>query len=308
MDEKKEIIEKQEILRKKKDNTTKVLIALISVLIVGIGIMGWYIYDLSNQAKELAQKEHEATVEKDNLKEELMFLLEDYEGLQTENDSLNEQILREKEHIMELISELENVRNYNYRVQREYEKELSTLRQIMRNYVFQIDSLNQLNQQLIAENIQIKGDRERIKGELDDVVTRYDELELVVEGASVVRAARIEVDLLSNRGRERARARWIDRAKTTFTLQANDLAQSGQRKVYLRIIDPNNRVLTDGQTFEFQEQIIQYTEHRDVIYENSDLTVSIFHDFHDTPEVGTYKVELYMDGAMIGNSSFIIER
>lgn len=307
IDKSQEIKESAEIRRRKKEKTTKVLIAIISVLIVAVGIMGWFINDLSRQTTELMIKEHEVTVEKENLKQELEFLLESYERLETENDSLNQKIIEEKEHIMNLIKELEAVKIYNYRVQREYEQELSSLRQIMRHYVYQIDSLDQLNKQLIAENIQIRGDRERIREELDEVVHRYDELELVVEGASVVRAARIEFELLNSRGRERSRARWIDRLKTTFTLQANDLAKSGPRRIYLAVINPAGKTLSQGLEFEYQESVTPYSVHRDVIYENLDLTVSIFYDFPQTPDVGTYRVLIYMDNAIIGSSSFLIE-
>ncbi len=296
-----------EIRRKKKEKTTKVLIAIISVLIVGVGIMGWFIHDISRQTTELIIKEQEVTVEKENLKQELEFLLDSYERLETENDSLNQKIHEEKEHIMQLIEELEAVKIYNYRVQREYEQELTSLRKIMRHYVYQIDSLDQLNKQLMAENIQIRGDRERIKGELDEVVHRYDELELVVEGASVVRAARIEFELLNSRGRERSKARWIERLKTTFTLQANDLAKSGPRRIHLAVINPAGRTLSQGLEFEYQESIMPYSVHRDVIYENLDLTVSIFYDFSQTPDIGKYNVKIYMDDAIIGSASFLIE-
>lgn len=300
--------ESREKLKQKKDNTTKVLIGIISILVLAVGVMAWMLYDLSNQKEVLVEKRQEVTLERNVLKQELEFLLDDYEMLDTKNDSLNAAIAAEKEYIKELIEELSNVKNYNYQIQRKYEQELSSLRQIMRHYVFQIDSLDQLNKRLIAENIEIRGDRERIIGELDEVVHRYDELELIVEGASIVRAGRVEFEFLNRRGRSTDRSRRVEKIKTSFTLQANDLAASGPRRIYKRIIRPDGFPYTDGQTLEYREQRVPYTAHRDIIYENQELPVSIFYDLTETPILGKYDVELYMDGEIIGQGSFVIDR
>ncbi len=300
--------ENRERLRRKTETTTKVLIAIVSVLVVAVGVMGFLLYDLSRKAEHLTVKEYEVTVEKDRIKEELEFLLEDYEMLDTRNDSLNQAIAQEKEYIMELIAELDKVKNYNYSIQRKYEQELSSLRQIMRHYVFQIDSLDQMNKRLIAENIEIRGDRERIIGELDEVVHRHDELELIIVGASVVRATRIDFEFLNRRGRETSRSRRVEKIKTSFTLVANDLAASGPRRVYLRMIRPDGFPATEGQTLMYREKTIPYTVHRDIIYENQDLTVSIFYDVNEALILGKYIVEIYMDGELIGQSSFLIDK
>ncbi len=299
--------EKNKRTLKRDETTTKILIAIVSVLLIAVGVMGWMLHDLSKREKRLIVKEYEVTIEKDKIKEELQYLLEDYDMLYTRNDSLNEEIIREKEYIIELIDELDGVKNYNYQIQRKYEQELGSLRQIMRHYVYQIDSLDQLSKRLMAENIEIKGDRERIIGELDEVVHRYDELELIVEGASIVKVTDITFDFLNHRGRSRSRARNIDKIKTSFILQANDLARSGPRRVYLRIIRPDGYPYTDGKLFEYREKNMPYTVHRDIIYENQRLEVSIFYDLTETLIPGEYRAKIYMDGELIGQASFLID-
>jgi hypothetical protein len=156
--------------------------------------------------------------------------------------------------------------------------------------------------------MQIKGDHDRIRGELDEVVHKYDELELVVENASVVRAARISFEFLNQRGRETSRSRRIDKIKTNFTLLENDLTEPGPRRVYLRIVRPDEFPFTDGRNFEYQEKTVLYTEHRDIIYENQDLLVSIFYDLEEGLILGKYTAEIYMDGFLIGESSFLIDK
>lgn len=294
--------------QRKKDVTTKVLIALVSVMVVAIGVLGYMLADLSKRNKTVIVKSQEVGLEKDNLKIQLNSLYDDYDVLETSNDSLNSEITREKEHILELIDELESVRNYSYSVQQKYEKELTSLRSIMRHYVFQIDSLDQMNKQLIAENIQVRDDHDRIKTEMDGVVEHNTELETVIEGASVLKTAGISVKFLNKRGKDTEKSSKIKKIETSFTIVANDIAESGSRRVYLRIIRPDGYTMSAGKTFEFREKQIAYSAYRDVIYNNKNLSVSIFYDVTETLTIGKYTVEVYTDASLIGKSFFTLEK
>ncbi len=300
--------ELNEINNKKKDATTKVLIVLITLMTIAIAVLGFLLYDVSQQNKTIIVKSEEIVVEKDKLKSQLNSLLDDYDSLETQNDSLNSEIAKEKQHIEALIKELDGVKNYNYSVQQKYEKELASLRNIMRHYVYQIDSLDQMNKFLIAENFQIKDDHERIKSEMDNVVEKNDELELVIEGASIVKTAHIGFTFLNRRGKTTEKSSKVEKIQTSFTLVANDLAQSGPRRVYLRIIRPDGYALSGGQTFDYREKKISYSAYRDVIYEKQNLDVVIYYDVTETLNVGKYVVEIYMDGNKIGESFFTIDK
>lgn len=293
---------------KKKDTTTKILIALVSIMLVAIAIMGYLIHDLSKRNDLVIVKNQDITKEKNNLKEELNLLYDDYSLLETSNDSLNSEIQKEKEHIMLLIDELENVKNYSYSVQQKYEKELTSLRKIMRHYVYQIDSLDQLNKILIAENIQVKDEHNRIKTEMDVVVEKNTELESTIETASVIKTSNIQIGFLNRRGKDTEKSSRIEKIKVSFNLVANDLAESGSRRIYLRIIRPDGYAMTKGDTFEFREKQIACSAYRDIIYNNKDLSVVIYYDVTETVLLGKYTVELYMDGEKVGQNFFTIEK
>lgn len=297
-----------EINSKKKDATTKVLIVLVTLMTVAVGVLGFLLYDVSKQKQQIIVKTEEIVIEKDNLKLQLTSLLDDYDELETSNDSLNSEIAKEKQHIEALIKELDGVKNYNYSIQQKYEKELMSLRNIMRHYVYQVDSLDQLNKFLIAENIQIKDDHSRIKTEMDEVVEKNDELEQVITGASVVRTSHIAIKFLNRRGKETEKSTKVEKIQAGFTLVANDLAKNGPRRVYLRIIRPDGYTLSGGQTFDYREKKITYTAYRDIIYEKQSLDVVIYYDVKETLNTGKYSVEIYMDGNKIGESFFTIEK
>lgn len=67
-----------------------------------------------------------------------------YEGyrFEVENDSLAYQLASEQAKVQRLLEELRTVKSNNAQRIAELTRELETLRQILRNYVIQIDSLN----------------------------------------------------------------------------------------------------------------------------------------------------------------------
>lgn len=291
-----------------KDKITKILIALVSVMTLAIGVMAYMLYDMNKINHHIQTKHQDVTVEKDNLKNQLTNLLDDYDDLHTSNDSLNSEINKEKEHIQTLIKELEGVRNYNYSIQQKYEKELSSLRKIMRSYVFQIDSLDQLNKMLIAENVQVKEAHSRIRGEMDLVVEHNNELELAIEEASIVKAAGVNIKFMTKKGKETTKSRRTEKIEVRFTLVANELAETGARRVYLRIVRPDGYAMSEGNTFEYREKNVAYTSYRDVTYEKQNLDVAIYYDVKEALIIGKYNVDLYMNGNLIGQSFFTIDK
>lgn len=296
-------------LLKRQERNTRILSGLIAVMIVVVGILIWFVVDLNKKNDELKQHSQVTLNEKELVKQDLNNLLLEYDDLTTTNDSMNLQLEEEKDHIRDLISELETVKSNNASEINKYRNELSTLRDIMKSYVYQIDSLNQLNQQLIAENQLVKDDKERLQYEFDDIVDKNDELEIVVEQASVVKISKVTVSLLKANGKETEKARKVDKIKTSFTLLANEVAEQGTREVYLRITRPDGFVMTaDGKTFEYQENIISYSDKRQVIYENQNLDVAVYYKLQNTMVKGKYKIELYMDGALIGAHQFVLEK
>ena len=82
---------------------------------------------------------------------------------------------------------LQNERNINRATIRKYEKELGTMRDIMRHYVKQIDSLNQLNRSLTQENVAFRQqvNDERIRAQAAE--ERASELSNRVKVGAIVR-------------------------------------------------------------------------------------------------------------------------
>ncbi|NJK95487.1 MAG: hypothetical protein HC905_11790 [Bacteroidales bacterium] len=64
---------------------------------------------------------------------------------------------------------------------------------------------------------------------------------------------------------------------------------------------------SEGDVFSFQGENIVYSAKRQIEYENKDLDVCIFWDNNDKLITGTYTVDIFTDGVLIGTTKFNIK-
>ena len=129
------------------------------------------------------------------------------------------------------------------------------------------------------------------------------ELDNKVRAGSVIRARDIRLVPLNANSKEVTRVRNAARLRADFVLTANELAVPGGKTVYVRILSPDGYVLTTEEqpTFSFEGERLTYSASRDVDYQNEDLAVGIYYNSSGFT-AGTYEVQLYCDGYLIGTS------
>ena len=59
-------------------------------------------------------------------------------------------------------------------------------------------------------------------------------------------------------------------------------------------------------TFEFEGERLTYTASRDVDYQNEDLAVGVYYNDGAGFTAGTYRVEVYADGRLAGQSDIVL--
>ena len=206
------------------------------------------------------------------------------------------------------MEELKRERSWNLAKIKQYEKEVGTLRTVMKGYLRQIDSLNKLNNKLIAENVGYRKEISSITLRAEVAEEKAAELNNIVRQGSVLRARDISLVALNDRGKEITRVKNAARLRADFVLSANELADPGERTLYLRIISPDGYPLSTGSvpTFEFEGERISYSASRDVDYQNEDLGVGIFYSGSGFT-AGKYAVQIYCDGYLIGSTEISLK-
>lgn len=285
--------------------TPLILLIVIILLIIAIGIMGYILY---NNAQEL-RKSQEATIlikeEKVELEGKLNSLINEYDSIMTENDSINVLLQTEQEKIRGLLK---------YRASDAtkivmYKKELETLRKVMRSYIVQIDSLNTRNLELTAENVRVRTRLREVEVDKEKLSQEAEALSTKVQLASVLTAKNVYVEALNKNSKPKSKASKIEKVKVCCTVRENAIASPGTKDVFLRIMRPDDIVLTSSinNTFEYNGEQIVYSAMRQLEYDNKDIDLCIFWDRDEELIDGIYTVILYCEGYEIGHTTFALK-
>jgi len=285
----------------------KRLSALFIVLIViMLGVIGYLIYTLTVEREEAEEMKFTLELQKDNLTNELNEIYAQYDSLQTNNDSMNLLIEERQDEIRNLLA----IRASNSKKIQLYEAQVSSLRQVLRDFVVQVDSLNTANLRLQAENKAAQDQISRATNANRQLEEQNKNLEDKVEKASAVTALNVYAEPIDKVGNVARKIKRTDKIKVSFALAENAIAKAGLKRIYVRIANPNQRTMTKNpaNVFDFQGKSVPYSADREVEYEGTQLPVSIYYDSDDGEIIsGTYYVDLFMDGEQIGTTTFSLK-
>jgi len=287
---------------------TNGLFALIGILIV-VSAIGWYLYfDIKSEKTEVLTQLVGVTDEKEQVTNELKELIVQYEDMKSDNDTVNKKLEEEQARIEGLLEELKKVKRNNSWQIHKYKKELSTLRVIMKSYIYQIDSLNTLNINLRTENSAISQENRRVSSKNKELENLTENLSTTVEKASILRAVNISSIAIRKKGKETNRTKKTEKIKVCFSLAENAVAKKGSQFIYIQITNPQGQVLSGiNNSVTFGEQTIQFSDKREIDYDNKDLDVCIYWAKTEELIKGEYKVNIISNGYIIGNSAFYLK-
>jgi len=280
------------------------VIILAILLVVVIALFFWQRSEHS-EATALLNKE-KATIEN-----ELNTMVLGYDSLKRNNTNLNIQFEGAQSKVKDLLAQIEQERSTSFRQINKYRDEMTTLRKIMRDYVVQIDSLNQKNQRLMAENSTVKQEVTDVKTQNQALEEEKKKLEQTVTLAATLEAVNLKATGTTKKGKEQTKASKIELIKVDFILAKNLTAKRGAKNIYLRVQRPDQLLLTksDNDLFKFEGLKIPYSAMREVEYEGMDLPVSIYWDnTGESPFIqGQYTIDIFADGSNIGTTSLEVK-
>ena len=245
--------------------------------------------------------------EKDSIQQELTQIVAGYDLLKTENDTINEQLFLAQNKVRDLLVEVEQTKRVSYEKINEYQKQVTTLRGIMRDFVVQIDSLNKRNEQLMAENTQVKEQFKQSEMEKQQLTEEKDNLQKNLQRAAQLEARELIAEGLNNRSKETKYAKRTEKIRISFVLGKNITSKRGPKNIYVRIMRPDQLLMTKSPNdlFQFEDLKIPFSAMREVNYEGQDLPVAIYWDNAGESElmIGTYTIDLFADGNNIGTTT-----
>jgi hypothetical protein len=291
--------------------SNKVYIVVIALL---LGVLGYMAWKINNQDKEyvyISQEYANLDLDRKELAVELEAMKLNYDTLTVTNSEMQAKIDEQENELSDLLKKLKN-KNYDIT---KLKAEAETLRGIMKNYIHQIDSLNQANKQLAMErdaeatranSAEAKG--KELEGELNT------SKEMNAKGSVLTTGEYVNTALFErNSGKQvdTDRASKTEMIKSCFRVRKNPIAKPGMRTLYMSVVGPDGKVLsgkTSGNvTVDGAET--PYSVTRDVDYQQNDTDVCVYYTANEGYEFqkGNYKILVYENGSQIGSSTMTLK-
>ncbi len=286
----------------RKNLRNNIIVGVLSVILIIVVILFF-----------IQRKEHRSVVgdlkaKKDSIQVELSLMVANYDSIRTENDTINEKLTMAQTQVRDLLIEVQQTKRVSNDKIEGYQKQLTTLQAITRDLYFQVDSLNQRNMQLMAENTEVKEQAKQAEMKSEQLTKEKQELQQNLKRAAMLDVRDLVAEAWNDRSKETKYARRATKIRIYFILNSNVSAKRGAKNIYARIMRPDQLLLTKSpnNVFQFEDLKIPYSAMREVIYEGLDLPVAIFWDNEGEPELmtGTYQVNLFADGNEIGETTF----
>jgi hypothetical protein len=288
-------------------------LTIIGILTVLCGVLTWQYLEQKKLAETTEVIKETIIIERDNVKNELLALQEQYAELKTNDAALQKELDEKRAQIEELLAQAEKHKGDAYMIAK-LKKETETLRQIMKGYVRTIDSLNTLNQGLIVQRDKISKELEGEKSKTSQLASEKEKLQGVVNIASALKTSSIKATGVryksgGKKEDETNKAKRVEKLKVVFNLAVNELAKPGERTMYLRVLTPDGKEMAQDESamVKFNGARGYYASKESINYNNQELMVKMLTEKKDEWLPGQYIIEVVCEELVIGKTTVTLE-
>ncbi|MDT0558790.1 chromosome partitioning protein ParA [Ichthyenterobacterium sp. W332] len=257
------------------------------------------------------KKENEATLisEKKEVMTDLSNMAKQYDLAIGENEVANGKLVEARERIQGLMDSLKISQNSVNSLWR-YKKKFLALQEEMDVLLAENDSLKVENKLLATslDSTQVQlAERTMFT---DSLLVQNSELAEVMENAAVLQTVDLKgfgvIERRSGKLIPTERASRSDKIRVCFTIAKNSLVQSGDKELYVQVIDPNNNVLGANEQIQFEQKVLNYSLVSKFNYENRNLNICEFVSPNEDEkfEKGRYVVNVFNKNDLISTSEF----
>ena len=279
--------------------------AVVAVLALA-GLAVWLFVGLQQQKQVVEEMQELAELDKQEMVNEYEHFTLQYSDMMTNinNDSIVAQLTQEQMRTQQLLEELKQTKANDAREIARLKKELATVREVLRSFIRQVDSLNQVNDALRSENTQIRSELAQTNREMEGLQNEKVTLSEKVAIAAQLDATAIRMTLLNKRNKEAKKVKDCKQIQVDFTIAKNVTASNGQKTLYVRIQTPTGETLNGGGSFTYENRQLAYSMKKVVEYTGEEAAVTTYWNVNEFLSAGDYRVSIFADGNMIGTRTF----
>lgn len=260
--------------------------------------------ELKIQELELANEQLALSNEYDELASS--FVQHEGQMVLFNNDSIRAEYEAAKNKVEELRAELKRRDKLSSARIAELQKEIATLKEIMRHYVEQINELNQQNQELREKNETLEQNNRQLSNQVAATTSKNEVLTQRMELAEKLNVSSVALQALNAKGKNEKHVNKAKQLAVTFTIPQNNSTPVGRKTIYLRITTPEGNLLRgNGITFPFEGTTLEATAKKDVEYEGAEIPgIVIYWNNNAMLTAGSYRVELFADNYRLASRNF----
>lgn len=300
--------------QEKDQDSKKVIVIIVITILLGVNaLLLWQFFDKKTHLEQVSRELDVTMAEKESLSAELQRVKTEYEKLNQENASLQNQLSAKDEEIRLKIAQIQKLINSGDATQlKKAKEELTALKALNQVYIVQIDSLKIANKQLVDENVSLNQNLSTANVKVSSLTQENSLLANKVAIASVLKTANLRALGVRYKGSgketETTKAKSTDRIKTCFTISENLVVEKGPKDIFVRVLSPDGAVMsTSSETFIFNGQATLYTTKESIMYENRDTDLCVYWEKGNTYNAGKYTIELYCEGNQIGVATLVLK-
>lgn len=255
---------------------------------------------LSNEQLQLANEYQALNVEFQQYENQSQLLA---------NDSLVTKYAAAKSKVEKLLQELNSEKKKSAQRIKQLENEISTLKNILRHYVAQIDSLGKENANLRAENKEIKRANRQLTNRVATESQKNAELSERMILAEKLNVTGVSLTPLKKNGKKEKNITKAKQLMVSFTIPQNNSTPVGEKIIYLRIVSPEGNLLGNAGTFSFEGGTLPCTARKTIEYAGEEISgITMYWDVNAVLSPGEYLVELFADNYRLTSKRFTLKK
>ena len=300
-------MQEQDPVNKVDRNKVYFLIIVIAAL---LGINAYLYFKDKQQSSRFVT----VSTEKDRLNLEVEKIEAELDKVNSLNVTLSDKLQEEQKLARDKIAELRTALQKGKLTQGdldEAQKQITALKEFVKNYNDQINRLEKENSYLKSERDSLKNSSEVITQKAEELEKENENLNAKVKVGEALKTSNISISAYKVKSSGKlvlvTKANAANKFVINFSIASNELATKNFRKVFLRVFDPaGNLIANDNDFFEANGQQMQYSNKLQISYNNDDTIFNV--DWTNPKEFikGTYSVILYCDGFEMGKAQILL--
>ena len=278
----------------------KVFIGLLIVLLFSLGA---YTYHLFSKNQDSEKSVITLENEKKDMEAELEELIANYEDVIQSNEIKDKEIIAAKARIETLLADVKNAK-LNEGLLKRYKAEIAALKQERVVLFKKADSLSRQNTMLLAQNDSTNTLLNNTYKVVDSINNSNSILSETLKSGALVQAINLKSEgvIVRKSGKvvETQRASRADKLRACFTLAPNEIAESGDKLLYIQVINPENNILGEKESITFDEEELTYSSTIKIFYEKEALDVcSLINANEDDLVKGRYVINVFEESRLL---------